>query len=671
MFTATSNDYATTLANSSWTNATALASSSTVTVTPSIKPSDVEVTIGGTVGLTQIVINYSSYSPLDSIALSGTYPTEFTQGDAFSHEGMVVTATYENASNATVTSSAIWSGYNMASTGNQTVTVSYTEEGVTKTKTYTITVNAPVVPTIILSESSVAGYTGQDFTVTATYSNLTSAFSWGSPTGTGSISGSVTGTTGTSTNGTSTYSGTLTGAGSVTLATSGGGVAEAPSVEFAITLSTVTITGLPVSDIIGVGDNLNLGSLIAINATGSYSNDVTWSTSEESVATVSETGVVSGVALGTTNITVTSDDYPSATMTCAITVSNKKVIDFTSGYAVAKPASAQSELSTVEINGYELNLLNCHNNNGSAYDYMMFATSQLKTGDSLISNKTPLPGYISKIIFKIKSGSAVGAVYKATLSDSEVTAKVTSSTYSRTGEGNLVITANPNDNFRYFAISCSTSGSNGQLESVDIYYREPAAKELISEIDTLASLSYSNYTKVSENNYTFTDLCIRFGGFVSQDLWDGLDNIQGYGVILSNGNDEIEDLYNAAKDEGDTVEEALAEICDGTNIKEFYSALTQSKTHPAEATTEQKEYMGVDTGDTYYIWTLGKGVSNENLTTVYNVVAYIIFDNDIVFLNSAKESSKTLASALIAAGAYEEDAFGGSLKYLKDLSVLP
>ena len=78
---------------------------------------------------------------LSSIALSGTYPTTFYQGDAFSHEGMIVTATYDNDSHKDVTDDVTFSGYNMSETGEQTVTVSYTENEVTKTATYDITVN--------------------------------------------------------------------------------------------------------------------------------------------------------------------------------------------------------------------------------------------------------------------------------------------------------------------------------------------------------------------------------------------------------------------------------------------------------------------------------------------------------------------------------------------------
>lgn len=80
---------------------------------------------------------------LSSIALSGNFPTEFIAGDDFSHEGMVVTATFENGASKIVESGFDFSGYNMSSAGNQTVTVSYTKNNVTKTADYNIVVKPP------------------------------------------------------------------------------------------------------------------------------------------------------------------------------------------------------------------------------------------------------------------------------------------------------------------------------------------------------------------------------------------------------------------------------------------------------------------------------------------------------------------------------------------------
>ncbi len=92
--------------------------------------------------------NYITSRPnvVKSIALSndGTdYPTTFEQGAEFSHDHMVVTATYNKADAANVTTEATWDGYDMDNSGNQTVTVHYTYEGKEVTATYTIQVNAP------------------------------------------------------------------------------------------------------------------------------------------------------------------------------------------------------------------------------------------------------------------------------------------------------------------------------------------------------------------------------------------------------------------------------------------------------------------------------------------------------------------------------------------------
>ena len=99
-----------------------------------------------------VVEDATPASPLSSIALSGTYPTTFYVGDAFSHEGMTVTATYEDESSKDVTGKAVFSDYDMSSAGNQTVTVSYTENDITKTAQYGITVNERPKCTVTFSD---------------------------------------------------------------------------------------------------------------------------------------------------------------------------------------------------------------------------------------------------------------------------------------------------------------------------------------------------------------------------------------------------------------------------------------------------------------------------------------------------------------------------------------
>ena len=117
---------------------------------------------------------------LTSIELSGTYPTTFQQGDAFSHNGMTVTATYDDESTANVTSKASFSGYDMSSVGEQTVTVSYSEGEVTETATYTITVNEkePVATEDGVFDFTIGNDYGTGLSPTSDGSYIESNYTW-------------------------------------------------------------------------------------------------------------------------------------------------------------------------------------------------------------------------------------------------------------------------------------------------------------------------------------------------------------------------------------------------------------------------------------------------------------------------------------------------------------
>ena len=103
-------------------------------------------------------VTYSSGSIVEptektpvSIAISGDYKTAYTAGENFDATGMVVTATYEDESTATVTGYEIVDGNDLAE-GTTSLTIAYTENGVTVETTVAITVTAsggeePVDPT--------------------------------------------------------------------------------------------------------------------------------------------------------------------------------------------------------------------------------------------------------------------------------------------------------------------------------------------------------------------------------------------------------------------------------------------------------------------------------------------------------------------------------------------
>ncbi len=107
---------------------------------------------GAGIGKIDITGVSKSTGTLESIVISGDYPTSFYVGDVFSHTGMTVTANYSDEFTADVTDDAIFTGYDMTTAGAQTVTVSYTDNNVTKTANYGITVSERPKFTVTLAD---------------------------------------------------------------------------------------------------------------------------------------------------------------------------------------------------------------------------------------------------------------------------------------------------------------------------------------------------------------------------------------------------------------------------------------------------------------------------------------------------------------------------------------
>lgn len=126
-----------------WTNGNASTSENTVTVTPVDGHKKVSAVLGAATRFSAIKVYYSydedyELPTVASIAVEGQ-KTELVQGAEFDFGG-TVTATYTNDETADVTSKAQFTGYDMSTPGEQTVTVSYTEEEKTVTTTYALTV---------------------------------------------------------------------------------------------------------------------------------------------------------------------------------------------------------------------------------------------------------------------------------------------------------------------------------------------------------------------------------------------------------------------------------------------------------------------------------------------------------------------------------------------------
>lgn len=184
-------------------------------------------------------------------------------------------------------------------------------------------------------------------------------------------------------------------------------------------------------------------------------------------------------------------------------------------------------------------------------------------------------------------------------------------------------------------------GAAGTLEN---YY----LRDVVSDINTFTMFRY-DYQQ-AEEGYTFANVAIRYGAFISKELWDEIDEefgITGFGVIHSTNayleGQTLEYRFNLLNTNNRTVDEALDLLCDGNDIKKA----SVNSNLPSEATSEQKAIMGIEADDIYYTWNLRKNIDSEKYNTYYNAVSYIRINDGILFLGEASESAKHLAATTL------------------------
>ena len=276
--------------------------SATITATSEGKSGSATITV------TPIPVGSVTVSP-STATVPATTTTNLT-ATVKDQNGLVVTDrqvtwTSSNTAAATVSSAGVVTGV-----APGTATITATSE--TKSGTATITVTPPPVSTVTISPSTATVVIGTTTTLIATTKDAN-----------GNVLTGRTVTWSSSANGTATVSaaGVVNGIslGTVTItATSEGKTGTASVQVIPIPVATVTIT--PTSA------NVFVGGTRALTATTKDANGnvltgrtVTWSSSNTSAATVSASGVVTGVAAGTATITATSEGKTSNASTITVT----------------------------------------------------------------------------------------------------------------------------------------------------------------------------------------------------------------------------------------------------------------------------------------------------------------------------------------------------------------
>ena len=179
----------------------------------------------------------------------------------------------------------------------------------------------------------------------------------------------------------------------------------------------------------------------------------------------------------------------------------------------------------------------------------------------------------------------------------------------------------------------------------------------VQNIETRSSLAY-HYSKSDLGNFTFTNLYVRFGGIISQSLWNALNSesvILGYGELYSTdeylGTNHLKDYYATANT--------------NPNV-EIRSYEVNSNPESKPVLFNDSNYQGVT--DDYYVWNLRTSVEATDYETVYASVAFIITqDDNVIFFEETRKSVKSLAQDLIDGPDYDNESLDGSLAYLASL----
>jgi uncharacterized protein YjdB len=201
------------------------------------------------------------------------------------------------------------------------------------------------------------------------------------------------------------------------------------------TVDPTSVTVSPSTASVGVGETVQLTA--TVNPSNASPKTVTWTTSNSSYATVSTSGLVTGVAAGTVTITATSTSNSSLSSSCTVTVtaSSTSIPGVTnsvaSDFATVSSSSTTALLKlTTSSTHYTLNLQNLGSLTGTQMLHAVSGTSTTLNFDTSTSyNKWDITIDSSSYVASIKSSSkSTYHVYSGT-GDTFTCAKTTANVY--------------------------------------------------------------------------------------------------------------------------------------------------------------------------------------------------------------------------------------------------
>ena len=397
-----------------------------------------------------------------------------------------------------------------------------------------------------------------------------------------------------------------------------------------ISYTAPTLTGISLNKTtlnFTVGDYDDL--VVSPSPLGAETGEVAWSTSNQDVATVDQSGHVVAVGAGEATITATAGGFNA---TCNVTVSLKDTMEYNAGSTTNMTASGNAATVNLDPNLFTVDAAKGSNQNfpGLNKDDDIRAYSGNDIIVTINSNYT---------ITNIEIDYASGDSYSQVSVNGVLVA------------GNNGVYAINSNSFKIHA-----NGGMVKMYSVDIFYRNATAAEKVSRSTTQTQLSY-RYTGNAQDGFEYSDISIRFGANITKALWDELDTnehlISGFGVIIADG-----DLVTNAADMAEAMNDKVSSTVTTTFTQQVY-AIDYFVPVANMAST-----IGEDANN--YFWNLRWAIDEANMNKMYSAVAYIKVGDEYVLMNMARESVETLALDYLTSRGCNETTAEGSLQAIVD-----
>lgn len=174
-----------------------------------------------------------------------------------------------------------------------------------------------------------------------------------------------------------------------------------------------------------------------------------------------------------------------------------------------------------------------------------------------------------------------------------------------------------------------------------------------SNANTLYASSIEIEWGATQPTYTYSDVSIRFGGSLAQDLWSDLDteeSIDGFGVMIAT--DNVVDNETQIKDLSASAIPVESDPDISQDVVDYFIPVEDLNT-----------IMGVS-GDNYF-WNLRYAITDYEQE--YVAAAYIKTSLGYVFFKQARYSVKAIAADYIANRGYDNTTAEGSLSNLANI----